>query len=236
MGYYYSLDDPTPDNWTTNEYSHSFYGVSEGTHTFYVMSQDDQGATSYVASRTFTYIPSGPTVLFEDDAENGMENWMVYYSAAGWADEGMEVWNASTTTEVYSSPSHSFKMYMKSGSVQQGIVAGGYVDMYFYSVQLPASGTLTLSFYVASGTSVDAPAGTEIDSGGSVTALMGSRMVWQEDLDTGDLGHVTVDVTRYAGQLMNLRFTISGHLEVMDGDTAVFEAWAYIDDIVVKQE
>jgi len=55
-GYYYELDDPTPENWTT-ETNHTFNSVSEGNHTFYVQAKDNDGATSSVVSRSFTYIP-----------------------------------------------------------------------------------------------------------------------------------------------------------------------------------
>ena len=55
-GYYYGLDNPTPDTWTT-ETSHTFNNVSEGNHTFYVQAKDDKGATSSVISRSFSYTP-----------------------------------------------------------------------------------------------------------------------------------------------------------------------------------
>ena len=55
-GYYYELDDPTPENWTT-ETNHTFNSVSEGNHTFYVQAKDNMGATSSVISRSFTYTP-----------------------------------------------------------------------------------------------------------------------------------------------------------------------------------
>ncbi|PKP59793.1 hypothetical protein CVT91_06160 [Candidatus Atribacteria bacterium HGW-Atribacteria-1] len=59
-GYYYGLDDPAPDTWTT-ETSHTFNSVSEGNHTFYVQAKDDEGATSPVISRSFTYAPTVST-------------------------------------------------------------------------------------------------------------------------------------------------------------------------------
>jgi hypothetical protein len=52
-GYYYSLDNPTPGIWTTGT-SRTETGVTEGTHSFYVMAEDDLGAKSSVDSRTFT--------------------------------------------------------------------------------------------------------------------------------------------------------------------------------------
>ncbi len=55
-GYYYDLDDSTPDTWTTGT-SHTLNNVSQGSHTFHVQAQDNDGATSPVASRSFTYSP-----------------------------------------------------------------------------------------------------------------------------------------------------------------------------------
>jgi len=54
-GYYYGLDDPTPENWTT-EINHTFNNVSEGNHIFYVQAKDNMGAISSVISRSFTYM------------------------------------------------------------------------------------------------------------------------------------------------------------------------------------
>ena len=67
VGYYYELDDPTPDNWTT-ETSHTFNDVSEGAHTFYVKAKDDDEAISSAASRNFTCTPpenQSPTCAVE---------------------------------------------------------------------------------------------------------------------------------------------------------------------------
>ena len=52
-GYYYDLDDSTPDNWTTGT-SKSYSNLSEGNHTFYVKAKDNDGAYSTVASCSFT--------------------------------------------------------------------------------------------------------------------------------------------------------------------------------------
>jgi|GEM_PF-3578711 len=60
-GYYYELDDSTPDNWTTST-SVTLTGISLGSHTFYVQAKDRDGATSSVASRSFTVVASGATI------------------------------------------------------------------------------------------------------------------------------------------------------------------------------
>jgi parallel beta-helix repeat protein len=68
-GYYYGLDNASPDTWTT-ETTHTFNDVSEGDHTFYVQAIDNQGATSSVASRSFNYTPSAGTAdIFLRDVE-----------------------------------------------------------------------------------------------------------------------------------------------------------------------
>jgi parallel beta-helix repeat protein len=68
-GYYYELDDPTPENWTT-ETNHTFNNVSEGNHTFYVQAKDNEGATSPVISRSFTYTPTISTSdIFLEEVE-----------------------------------------------------------------------------------------------------------------------------------------------------------------------
>ena len=62
--YYYELDDSTPDNSTTST-SHTFTNLSNGSHTFYVQAEDNDGAKSSVASRSFTVnvtVNQSPTV------------------------------------------------------------------------------------------------------------------------------------------------------------------------------
>lgn len=51
-GYYYSLDEPYPTNWTTGT-AHTFTGLTVGPHTFYVMAEDDLGLRSAVMSSSF---------------------------------------------------------------------------------------------------------------------------------------------------------------------------------------
>ena len=53
QGYYYDLDDSTPDTWTTGT-SHTFTNLTNGSHTFYVQSVDNDGAVSSIASSSFT--------------------------------------------------------------------------------------------------------------------------------------------------------------------------------------
>jgi len=51
-GYYYDLDDSTPDTWTTST-TKTFYSISNGSHTFYVKAKDNDGDLSTIASRSF---------------------------------------------------------------------------------------------------------------------------------------------------------------------------------------
>lgn len=51
-GYYYDLDDSTPDTWTSST-TKTFYGLSNGSHTFYVQAKDNDGDLSTIASRSF---------------------------------------------------------------------------------------------------------------------------------------------------------------------------------------
>jgi len=62
-GYYYDLDDSTPDNFTTST-SHTYSNLSEGSHTFYVKAKDDKGDVSEIVSRSFevVLIPAAPTL------------------------------------------------------------------------------------------------------------------------------------------------------------------------------
>lgn len=64
-GFYVSIDDPTPETWTTSTSMTPASPLSFGVHTFYVQAKDDDGATSGVESRQFTVIDTGndpPTV------------------------------------------------------------------------------------------------------------------------------------------------------------------------------
>ena len=51
-GYYYDLDDSTPDTWTTST-SKTLYNLSNGSHTFYVKAKDNDGDYSVIASSSF---------------------------------------------------------------------------------------------------------------------------------------------------------------------------------------
>ena len=51
-GYYYDLDDSTPDTWTTYT-TKTFYNLSNGSHTFYVQAKDNDGDLSPIISRSF---------------------------------------------------------------------------------------------------------------------------------------------------------------------------------------
>jgi len=51
-GYYYDLDDSTPDTWTSST-TKTFYSLSNGSHTFYVKAKDNDGDYSVIASRSF---------------------------------------------------------------------------------------------------------------------------------------------------------------------------------------
>ncbi len=51
-GYYYSINNTTPDNWVT-ENSITISDLSEGNKIFYIVSEDDQGVLSEIDSCTF---------------------------------------------------------------------------------------------------------------------------------------------------------------------------------------
>lgn len=51
-GYYYDLDDSTPDTWTTNT-TKTFNNISNGSHIFYVKAKDNDGELSSNATRSF---------------------------------------------------------------------------------------------------------------------------------------------------------------------------------------
>jgi len=51
-GYYYDLDDSTPDTWTTNT-TKTFNNISNGSHNFYVKAKDNDGDLSSTISRSF---------------------------------------------------------------------------------------------------------------------------------------------------------------------------------------
>ena len=66
-GYYYEIDDSTPDNWTTNT-SEQSYDVSDGEHTFYVKAEDNAGNKSSAGTyelKIDTTDPSNPTSCTE---------------------------------------------------------------------------------------------------------------------------------------------------------------------------
>ena len=54
-GYYYDLDDSTPDTWTSST-TKTFYSLSNGSHTFYVKAKDNDGDYSVIASRSFVVV------------------------------------------------------------------------------------------------------------------------------------------------------------------------------------
>jgi hypothetical protein len=72
QGYNYEIDDPSPDNWTSST-SHSFSGLSEGSHTFYVRAKDNDGDYSGIKSRSFTISLPTPTITMT--SPNGGEDW-----------------------------------------------------------------------------------------------------------------------------------------------------------------
>jgi hypothetical protein len=57
VGYYVSIDNPFPENWTTSTTYTAPAELAFGNHVFYVRSRDDSGADSEVSSRSFSIEP-----------------------------------------------------------------------------------------------------------------------------------------------------------------------------------
>ena len=73
-GYYYDLDDSSPDRWTTGT-SISFTNLSYGSHTFYVKAKDNDGDYSDIASRSFVIEEEQETygtVVFHNEANESI--------------------------------------------------------------------------------------------------------------------------------------------------------------------
>jgi hypothetical protein len=86
------LDNASPDTWTT-ETTHTFNDVSEGNHTFYVQSKDNDGATSSVISRSFTYTPTEdnpPTIQITSPSDGETVSSTVRFSSYSTDDYGMD--------------------------------------------------------------------------------------------------------------------------------------------------
>jgi len=62
IGYYVSINDATPGNWTTTT-SYTASTLADGEYTFYVQAEDDEGSLSSVASRNFKVDTSGDGVI-----------------------------------------------------------------------------------------------------------------------------------------------------------------------------
>ena len=74
-GYYYDLDDSTPDTWTSST-TKTFSSLSNGSHTFYVKAKDDDGDYSEIISRFFTVsiVPDSPTLYSPSNGTTINEN------------------------------------------------------------------------------------------------------------------------------------------------------------------
>ncbi|MBI9032258.1 PKD domain-containing protein [bacterium] len=71
VGYYYELDDSTPDNWTTGR-NVTLNNISPGSHTFFVRAKDDDGLVDPTpASYTFTYTPTPSVQITFTNPSNG---------------------------------------------------------------------------------------------------------------------------------------------------------------------
>lgn len=151
VGYYYDLDDTTPDIWTTGT-TKTFTGLSAGEHTFYVKAKDNEGAYSSVASRTFTVVldndppeisisvPSNgdtvsstvPVLITAIDPEDGALDKIEYYvdDSLKYTDNSPDAmspassWNWDTT--AYSNGGHTLKVI---GYDSQGLTAEDQIDV-----------------------------------------------------------------------------------------------------------
>ena len=134
-GYYYDLDDPTPDNWTESTSKH-YSNLLNGQHTFYVKAKDNDSDYSSVASRSFTVsvdttppnttITSGPsgTIDYDDvsftwtgtDIVTQTQNLVYSYKLEGlegyennWSD-----FTSSTSNNYNNLPDSSYTFYVKA--------------------------------------------------------------------------------------------------------------------------
>lgn len=89
-GYYYDLDDASPDNWTTGT-SHTYGGMANGDHTFYVKSLDNDGASSTVVSCEFEVaveVNQPPDAWIENCPEAALTEPTYTFSWDGSDDDG----------------------------------------------------------------------------------------------------------------------------------------------------
>ncbi|MCX2817778.1 PKD domain-containing protein [Haladaptatus sp. F3-133] len=73
QGYYYELDDDTPDNEITNpsQTSKSYSGLSDGEHTFYVTAYDGVQLEGAMRDRTIKIDTTPPTTTHDVDQQDG---------------------------------------------------------------------------------------------------------------------------------------------------------------------
>ncbi len=94
-GYYYGLDLPNPNTFTVNN-QFIWSNLIAGQHTFYVLAQDDDGASSAIVSRTFTYIVQpppnqAPTVLITSGPMDIINHNSATFIFEGWDPDGIIV-------------------------------------------------------------------------------------------------------------------------------------------------
>jgi hypothetical protein len=103
-GYYYSMDNPGPDNWTI-ETNYVAGGLSNGSHIFYIKAQDNEGTNSSVVSMNFSVsIGGGPK-----------DRWHKMYGGSAYefmglvqesSDNGYIVGGFSTSTDITGCVNH----------------------------------------------------------------------------------------------------------------------------------
>jgi len=131
-GYYYDLDDPTPDNWIESTSKH-YSNLTNGNHTFYIKAKDNDGDFSGIASRSFTVsvdttppnttITSGPsgTINYDDvtfawtgtDNVTSTSNLVYSYKLEGY-DSNWSSWISSTSKNYYNLTEDSYTFFVKA--------------------------------------------------------------------------------------------------------------------------
>lgn len=122
-GYYVDINDSDPKIWTVND-SYTFYDLPDGTHTFYVQAQDNDGSYSIIKSRTFTVttntpptvtITQGPgsqtsnsTVSFTYSGQDSDGYVTAYYVALDNSNPNIETQSTSYTFNDVSQGTHTF--------------------------------------------------------------------------------------------------------------------------------
>jgi len=181
-GYYYSFDHDPPDTWTTNT-SVGSGTLSEGSHTFRIVSVDDQYELSDVESRTFTVLTYVIDADLSASPTSGLAPLSVFFTDETTANFDVDTWSWDFGDGGSSTEKNPTYVYDSAGT---------------YTVSLTSSGTFgsdteTKTDYISVTTDSSTPNATELECFNLINIerqLVGrAPYTWCEGLYNHSKGH-----------------------------------------------